>query len=232
MVLISVLLCCLCSITVGAEAIEKTLTGGVIAPQVLNAYSPEFDKVVETTYGEYTCEHGRTARFKWYHVTRDRDVIASPYFDISGTQTCTDVSRQVAYREGAVSGNCHPVDWDYYEKSYQVGYLPLCHCQAEVWKLNDSYHAWVTPKDPIPWTGTGIVPGETGYIWTFKNWLLPAGGTIYASNKVTINGGQYTGSPALSSMNITVNKGVITDTEGTSVFTLGEDSDAQVTTLL
>ena len=49
---------------------------------------------------------------------------------------------------------------------------------------------------------------------------------------VTLNSGNISGYPAINSMNITVNKGTLVDMEGTSVFTLGEDSDAQVTTLL
>ena len=57
---------------------------------------------------------------------------------------------------------------------------------------------------------------------------------LKAEIPTTINGGIYSGSPALSSVDITVIKGAIEDLDQgcASVFTIGDDSEAQVTTLL
>ena len=77
--------------------------------------------------------------------------------------------------------------------------------------------------DKIAYTGNGKV--------TLKNAQYSTPNTIsFRDMEVIIDGGNYTGSPAVTGNNVTVKRGTFTDNAGTSTFIVDPDSEATVTT--
>ena len=78
--------------------------------------------------------------------------------------------------------------------------------------------------------GVGSITANSGSVVNINNCVTKGKLSTRGSGEVVIDGGTYSGSPAVSGSNITVKRGTFTDTSGTSQFLIDPDSESTVTT--